>query len=174
MLQVPKGLGNRSQLFGVAHTTSESALSQKGQVDEAIGRVPKGRGNKSQNTQAHTTSVNASVRKGAGGRGDSRISKGPGKSIPTMRKPQQLGGCTLLAKGADSTRRLSEYQKALKINPNYAEAHSNLGLAFAQKGRLDDAINEFQEALRLKPDLSPAQSNLAKAQAMVRQREGHE
>jgi protein O-mannosyl-transferase len=66
-----------------------------------------------------------------------------------------------------------QYQKALEIDPNFVEAHSNLGAALFQKGQRDEGIAQFQEALRLKPDFSPAQDNLAKAQALVRQREGH-
>ena len=64
------------------------------------------------------------------------------------------------------------YQIALKINPNYAEAHGNLGLIFFQNGQLDDAITQFQEALQLNPALSPVQDSLAKAQAL--RRESHE
>ena len=29
---------------------------------------------------------------------------------------------------------MAEYKKALKINPNYADAHSNLGVAYLGKG----------------------------------------
>jgi len=42
--------------------------------------------------------------------------------------------------------------------------------AFAQKGRLDDAMEQFQKALQIKPDDADAQDNLAKAQAMRRQK----
>jgi tetratricopeptide (TPR) repeat protein len=65
---------------------------------------------------------------------------------------------------------VAQYQKALGINPNYAEAHYNLAVALIQNGQLDEAITQFQEVMHLKPDYSPAQENLAKAQALARQR----
>ena len=44
---------------------------------------------------------------------------------------------------------ISEFNKALAINPHLAEAHNNLGLIFAQQGRTDKAISHYEEALRL-------------------------
>ena len=65
---------------------------------------------------------------------------------------------------------IMQYQNALEINPNYAEAHNNLGTAYLQKGELNEAITQFTEALNLNPDDAAAQSNLAKAQAMAGQK----
>jgi Flp pilus assembly protein TadD len=62
----------------------------------------------------------------------------------------------------------------VEINPNYADARNNLGVALLQKGQLDEAIIQFREVLRLKPDFSPAQENLAKAQTLLRQGDGHD
>jgi Flp pilus assembly protein TadD len=67
---------------------------------------------------------------------------------------------------------MTQYQKALEINPNITEAHNDLGVIFAQKGQMDDAIAQFQEAVRLNPGDSNAQNNLAKAQARARQVHG--
>ena len=50
---------------------------------------------------------------------------------------------------------MAEYQKALEINPNYAEAHYNLGNALIQKGQVDEAIAEFQKALENQSQLCP-------------------
>ena len=47
---------------------------------------------------------------------------------------------------------VEEFQAALRINPDYAEAHYNLGEAYGQQGRLDEAIREYQAALRISPD----------------------
>jgi tetratricopeptide (TPR) repeat protein len=42
---------------------------------------------------------------------------------------------------------MSEYKKALTINPNFAKAHYNLGLAHESKGMLDEAISEFPSSI---------------------------
>ncbi|MFQ5828344.1 MAG: tetratricopeptide repeat protein [Candidatus Methylomirabilia bacterium] len=46
---------------------------------------------------------------------------------------------------------LLEFQEALRLKPDYVEAHTGLGAILAVKERLDEAIREFQEALRLEP-----------------------
>jgi tetratricopeptide (TPR) repeat protein len=42
-------------------------------------------------------------------------------------------------------------------------AHNNLGLALADQGQLDDAIQHYEIALKLKPDYADAQNNLGNA-----------
>ena len=44
--------------------------------------------------------------------------------------------------------RLSSYEKALTINPDYAEAHNNLGVTLKDLGQLDDAIKCYEECTR--------------------------
>ena len=56
-------------------------------------------------------------------------------------------------------------QQALRIKPDYAEAHYNLGVALAQAGRIPEAIEHLQQALRIKPDYAQAQNALARLQA---------
>jgi protein O-mannosyl-transferase len=51
--------------------------------------------------------------------------------------------------------------EALRLKPDYAGAHSNMGIIFARTpGRLNDAIAQFREALRLQPDFAQAHNNL--------------
>jgi tetratricopeptide (TPR) repeat protein len=55
------------------------------------------------------------------------------------------------------------YERALKLNPKYAEARNNLGaLAYAQKN-YRAAIREYQRALKLSPDSATIYSNLGTA-----------
>ena len=53
-----------------------------------------------------------------------------------------------------------QYQKALEIDPGYANAHYNFGNALFQKGRLDEAMEHYQKALEIQPQYAEAHNNL--------------
>ncbi|MCX5692556.1 MAG: tetratricopeptide repeat protein, partial [Candidatus Omnitrophica bacterium] len=48
---------------------------------------------------------------------------------------------------------ISEYNEAIEINPNYAEAYSNRGDAYAKQGNLSQAISDCTKAIGINPDL---------------------
>jgi eukaryotic-like serine/threonine-protein kinase len=50
-------------------------------------------------------------------------------------------------------------EEAIRINPNCAEAHNNLGIGYAKKGDLDSALREYREALRIDPGYFRAHHN---------------
>ena len=56
---------------------------------------------------------------------------------------------------------ISEYKKALAINPNHAEVYNKLGTCFKAQGKLGDAIRAYREAIRLEPDFHQAYNDLA-------------
>jgi tetratricopeptide (TPR) repeat protein len=58
---------------------------------------------------------------------------------------------------------MAEYQAALRIQPRYANAHNDLGLALANSGRWQEAIAEYEAALGINPDLAQAHFNLGNA-----------
>jgi tetratricopeptide (TPR) repeat protein len=51
-------------------------------------------------------------------------------------------------------------REQIRLNPDFAGAHYNLGVPLAIQGKLDDAIAAYREAIRLKPDLAGAHYNL--------------
>jgi tetratricopeptide (TPR) repeat protein len=53
-----------------------------------------------------------------------------------------------------------QYQRALGLNPNYADAEYDLGLAYAHKGQSAEAIDHYQKALKINPDSASAHNNL--------------
>jgi tetratricopeptide (TPR) repeat protein len=55
---------------------------------------------------------------------------------------------------------INEYQMALKITPNYAEAHNGLGKALQQENKYDDAVKQFQAAISIEPNFAEALNNL--------------
>ena len=48
----------------------------------------------------------------------------------------------------------------MRLKPDYAEAHNNLGNVLKDQGKLEEAIASYQEALRLKPGYVAAHDNL--------------
>jgi len=54
----------------------------------------------------------------------------------------------------------------LRLDPDYAEAHNNLGIALARKGKLEAAGVHFKETLRLNPNFAGARNNLNKILAL--------
>lgn len=53
------------------------------------------------------------------------------------------------------------YTKALRADPNYAEAHNNLGIAYYQKGWYEKAISSYRKAIELNPTDGRPYINLA-------------
>lgn len=54
----------------------------------------------------------------------------------------------------------TEYRALLKIKPDYAEAHANLGVVLARLNRYDEATASYETALRLNSKLTPILLNL--------------
>jgi tetratricopeptide (TPR) repeat protein len=106
-----------------------------------------------------------------------RGSSAPGNEVPKRlqrlvtldpRNPQALYYYALtLAKrspGDDAAlKQMSLLKGALAINPNFADAHLQLGIVYAALSNYPDAIREYQAAVRLKPDLVAAHYRLAQA-----------
>ena len=58
---------------------------------------------------------------------------------------------------------IAQYEQALRINPDYAQAHCALGMALAQAGKPQEAIREYEYALQLEPDFADAHVSLGVA-----------
>jgi Flp pilus assembly protein TadD len=56
---------------------------------------------------------------------------------------------------------VAQYQEALQLKPDMAQAHVNLGNALLQKGNVVEAIAHFQQALRIEPAQPVVENNLA-------------
>ena len=55
---------------------------------------------------------------------------------------------------------VKDYEKALALKPDYAEALYNLGITLRELDQIDAAIKSYKQALTIKPDYSGAHNNL--------------
>jgi predicted O-linked N-acetylglucosamine transferase (SPINDLY family) len=55
---------------------------------------------------------------------------------------------------------IASFREALKLKPDFAEAHYKLGVALTEQGRRQEAVDAYRSALALKPDYAEAHNNL--------------
>jgi tetratricopeptide (TPR) repeat protein len=58
---------------------------------------------------------------------------------------------------------MAAFRAAIRIRPDYAEAHNNLGLVLIQSGKDEEGIAALREAVRLAPAYAEARTNLGAA-----------
>jgi protein O-mannosyl-transferase len=63
---------------------------------------------------------------------------------------------------------VTHLEAALRLNPDSASTHSDLGTAYARMGRLSEAAAEFQTALHLNPNSEIVRTNLQNLQTQMR------
>jgi Flp pilus assembly protein TadD len=68
-----------------------------------------------------------------------------------------------LARSGHLPEAVAAFSEAVRIDPTFASAQNNLGLAMAQTGRLLEAADHFRAAIRARPNFPDAQGNLAEA-----------
>jgi tetratricopeptide (TPR) repeat protein len=62
-------------------------------------------------------------------------------------------------KFADSKKAIEYLNEAIKLKPDFADAHYNRGSAYRYLGQYQRAIKDYNNALRLKPDYVEAYNN---------------
>jgi spermidine synthase len=56
---------------------------------------------------------------------------------------------------------VKRFREALRIDPDYAQAHNNLAAMLQLAGQFDEALDHYRRALSLRPDNVEARGNLA-------------
>jgi predicted TPR repeat methyltransferase len=54
---------------------------------------------------------------------------------------------------------ISQYEKAISLKPNYAEAYYNLGHSYHKLGQLDKAVRSYKKVVDIKPEYAENHSN---------------
>ena len=54
---------------------------------------------------------------------------------------------------------ISQYEKAISLKPNYAEAYYNLGYSYHKLGQLDKAVRSYKKVVDIKPEYAENHSN---------------
>ena len=67
----------------------------------------------------------------------------------------------ILAEKGQLDEAIRQFQEAIRLKPDYANARFNFSAVLSMNGQTDEAIRQYEEALRLKPDEAEAQYNLA-------------
>ena len=55
---------------------------------------------------------------------------------------------------------IQQYKKVLDLNPNSAEAHFNLGIAYGEKKMFEHQVGEYKKAIAINPKYAKAYKNL--------------
>src|ERR1700734_1047175 len=85
-------------------------------------------------------------------------------TAPAQMTPQQLVQDAMQKQQAgDLEGAVVEYRQFLKLHPDAAAIHSNLGAALVGLGRFEEALPEYKTALKQSPKLAGARLNLALA-----------
>jgi tetratricopeptide (TPR) repeat protein len=61
---------------------------------------------------------------------------------------------------------LANFNRSLEINPNFFEAHTNMGVVFMILGDFDKAIFHLKRALKINPNFEYAQTYLKKVESL--------
>ena len=138
---------------------SASRISAAGEMDKALGQLEAGLNLASPSRpMPDWDSAIAGLRQALGA-----------NAVPTAETPpwaaaeaHHVLGLLLGRRGADSSEVAAEFRQAIRLQPDFAEAHNHLGLVLIQAGKDDEGIAALREAVRISPDYADAHANLGR------------
>ncbi len=60
----------------------------------------------------------------------------------------------------ENSKSIEALKQAIRIDPDYADAHYNFGNAYVSSGMYKEAIEEYKQAIRINPDFAEVHNNL--------------
>ena len=136
--------------YASAHYNLGNALDDQGKLDEAIACYRKAIELDPKYADAHNNLGNALHEQGKLDEAIACLPQGH-RTRPEIRQgPLQPRHRPAATRGS-WTRPSPAYRKAIELDPKYAEAHNNLGIALTSQRKLDEAIACYRKAIELDP-----------------------
>jgi Flp pilus assembly protein TadD len=149
----------------VAHDSLGLAMSQQGNLEEAMAQYREALRIKPNYSKAH---INLGTTLALLGRRDEafkHFSEGLRYNPQSAEAHYNLG--LIYAGTGDLDSGIIHFREALRIRPDYAKAHNNLGMAHLMRGDLSEAIDHFSMAVKIKPGYEEANRNLEMANRIL-------
>lgn len=81
---------------------------------------------------------------------------------PQKARPYSIRGIAYALSG-DLDKAISDYNKAIEINPSFTETYSNRGNAYSDSGNFKKAVSDYNKAIELDPKFASAYTNRGNA-----------
>ena len=83
--------------------------------------------------------------------------------IPAGTAQEYYNRGNIYGKQGNLTQAISDYTKAIEVNPNYTEAYYNRGNTYEKQGNLTQAISDYTKAIEINPKYAAAYCNRGNA-----------
>ena len=145
--------------YAEAHNNLGIVLKEQGKLEEAAASLQQAVRLKPDVCRGAQQPGNCPQGTGQAGGSGGQLAAGSPPQAGRMPRRTTTWGLSLQEQGKLGEA-IASWQQAIRLKPDYAEAHNNLGNALREQGKLEEAAASLQQAIRLKPDYAEAHNNL--------------